>query len=380
MKWIPLWHQAMTMSLFDGRLTGKNKTVFFRVHTPVNGNRLRIRFSNLYGKKDTVIDSAAVFVNGKRCAVTMENRMSITIPKGTQKYSDPLPVPVSAGAEITFAMYWNEYIIDGNAIEEEADLYTGNRTQKEMTFTVPHRRLINRLLGAYTIIPAIDLIEIETEETVKNIVAFGDSITAMSRWTKPLQKRLEETYGGRYILLNSGISGNCLLYKTEGITSDLFGEPGIIRFDRDVLSLDNVHAVIIAIGVNDVSYYTEKTKDIINLESYQKAVTELTERLHEKKIRVIMSTITPRLKCDPKMGVFTAEMEQERLRINEWIRTAGIFDMVIDAEAAVRNHDDQGMFFREDLHQGDHLHPNAEGGRVMAEAYDLEKLTGEQNS
>jgi hypothetical protein len=45
----------------------------------------------------------------------------------------------------------------------------------------------------------------------------------------------------------------------------------------------------------------------------------MTERLHEKKIRVIMSTITPRLKCDLKMGVFNEEMEQERLRINEWI-------------------------------------------------------------
>jgi hypothetical protein len=42
--------------------------------------------------------------------------------------------------------------------------------------------------------------------------------------------------GDRYILLNFGISGNCLLYKTEGITSDLFGDPGIIRFDRDVFS------------------------------------------------------------------------------------------------------------------------------------------------
>ncbi len=52
--------------------------------------------------------------------------------------------------------------------------------------------------------------------------------------------------------------------------------------------------------------------------------------------------------------------------------------MVIDAEAAVCDSDEEGMFFREGLHQGDHLHPNTEGGRVMAEAYDLEELTGEQ--
>ena len=51
---------------------------------------------------------------------------------------------------------------------------------------------------------------------------------------------------------------------------------------------------------------------------------------------------------------------------------------MIDAETAVRDSDEEGMFFQKVLHQGDHLHPNTEGGRVIAEAYDLEELTGEQ--
>ncbi len=33
-------------------------------------------------------------------------------------------------------------------------------------------------------------------------------------------------------------------------------------------------------------------------------------------------------------------------------------------------------FFGEGLHQGDHLHPNAKGGKMLADAFDLEKLTG----
>jgi hypothetical protein len=35
-----------------------------------------------------------------------------------------------------------------------------------------------------------------------------------------------------------------------------------------------------------------------------------------------------------------------------------------------------GLYYREGLHLGDHLHPNAEGGRLLADAYDLEQLTG----
>jgi len=35
-----------------------------------------------------------------------------------------------------------------------------------------------------------------------------------------------------------------------------------------------------------------------------------------------------------------------------------------------------GLYYREGLHLGDHLHPNAEGGRLLADAYDLKQLTG----
>ena len=70
------------------------------------------------------------------------------------------------------------------------------------------------------------------------------------------------------------------------------------------------------------------------------------------------------------------EMEELRLRLNAWIRTAGIFDYVFDAEAVVREERADGLYFREGLHMGDHLHPNEKGGQLLADAYDLELLTG----
>jgi lysophospholipase L1-like esterase len=69
-------------------------------------------------------------------------------------------------------------------------------------------------------------------------------------------------------------------------------------------------------------------------------------------------------------------MEELRLRLNEWIRTAGIFDYVFDAEACVREERKDGCYFAEGLHQGDHLHPNAKGGKILADSYDLVQLTG----
>ena len=89
-----------------------------------------------------------------------------------------------------------------------------------------------------------------------------------------------------------------------------------------------------------------------------------------------MQTITPRLGVSLKMGLYTREKEEIRRQMNDWIRSAGIFDYLFDAEAAVGQERADGLYYREGLHQGDHLHPNAQGGRILADAFDLAKLTG----
>ena len=71
-------------------------------------------------------------------------------------------------------------------------------------------------------------------------------------------------------------------------------------------------------------------------------------------------------------------MEALRLKLNDWIRSAGIFDYLFDAEAVVREQRPDGLYYAESLHQGDHLHPNEKGGRMLANAFDLNQLTGKE--
>ena len=214
---------------------------------------------------------------------------------------------------------------------------------------------------------------------MRAIVAFGDSITAMSQWTRPLAERLAAAYPGEYALLNAGISGNCLLYERSDFFAPVFGDMGINRFARDVLETPDLDTVIFALGVNDVSYLNEKTAGQISLETFSRAVASMTDALHQRGVRVVAQTITPRLGVSIKMGRYRPEMEALRLQLNAWIRSAGIFDYLFDAEAVVRDERPDGFYFAEGLHQGDHLHPNAEGGRLLAEACDLEKLTGKEH-
>ena len=375
--WSLIWHQAMTRSFLSGKAFAWNKTVVFSIPAPVSGDELRIRFSNRFGAAPYAIGSLRVFAGGKSCPVTLNGQRSFLIPTGGVTASDPCVLPVARGEKVQIRLYYTNAILDSNMIEEEANLLPGDQTEQSGNEALCKPALA-KLLGAYNGIPTIEAVEVLTGEPAKAVVAFGDSITAQSRWTKRLAVRLEEAYPGEYALLNSGISGNCLLYEPEGVFGQVFGDKGTARFGRDVLEIPNLDTVIIALGVNDVAYLNEKTSAQISFPAYQNAITDMVDELHRRGVRVCMQTITPRLGVARAMGKYDRNMESLRLVLNNWIRSAGIFDYLFDAEAVVREERPDGVYYAEGLHQGDHLHPNARGGQKLADAFDLGKLTGKE--
>lgn len=374
-KWAMVWHQAMTRSFLDGKAFGWNKTVAFELAAPVAGERVRVRLSNRFGVEPARIGALNVLVDGRAYPLTMDGRRTFSIPVGETCYSDTATIEVARGSKVELRLYYLNAILDSNMIEEGATILRGSHVadKGDLPFQKP---LLAKVMGAYVAVPAVEAIEVLTTEPALAIVAFGDSITALSQWTKPLARRLAQAYPGEYVLLNSGISGNCLLYEPEGIFGPVFGDRGVRRFGRDVLSVPNLHTVIFGLGVNDVAYLTDKTAGQISLAAYEQAVCDIVEQLHERGVRIAMQTITPRLGVARTMGVYTREMEELRLSLNDWIREADIFDYVFDAEAVVRERRDDGWYFRGGIHQGDHLHPNAAGGQLLANAWDLGQLVG----
>ena len=65
----------------------------------------------------------------------------------------------------------------------------------------------------------------------------------------------------------------------------------------------------------------------------------------------------------------TPAAEEKRQAINDWIRTSGAFDAVIDFDAVLRDPDNPA-FIRGDL-TSDGLHPNDAGYQAMADAVPL---------
>jgi lysophospholipase L1-like esterase len=220
-------------------------------------------------------------------------------------------------------------------------------------------------------------IEVEASPGTALVVAIGDSITdgvgstldGNDRWTEFLASRLERNRGPAMAVVNTGIGGNQLL-------RDGLGSSATSRFDRDVLSRSGVtHAIVLA-GVNDLGSHHLNGEDTSEsraklLEDLAAGYRQLVERAHARGICVIGGTLLPYggsdyYRPDPAN-------EADRRRLNQWIRTSGVFDAIADFDAATRD-TAQPARMKKEYDSGDGLHPSPAGFRAMADAVPLEAL------
>ena len=372
MAWTPVWHQAISGALMKGKLFGKKKTVQFTFESQHTSSAMRFCFSNRNADYPYEIGEMAVLAGGKIYPVTLDGKTAFAIQPGGRTCSDEIAVPVQEKETVEVRIFCRNFILDTNMVEESAARYKGNQVSAEV-LPRSERNLVEKVLKANCGVPVIESIEVDVEEPSHVILAFGDSITAMGRWVRPLAKRLYDACGNKYALLNSGISGNCWLTVQENPFAAVYGKKGMDRAAWDVFDRENLHTVIFGLGINDFACLTKDNKDLICFEKFTQTVAEFTEKLHARNARVVMQTITPRCGCS--LGEFTEEMEMLRCQVNTWIRECGLFDYVFDADALVRN-PEKPNFYDDRYHQGDYLHPSEAGGKYLADNFDLEQLTG----
>ncbi|MPM71834.1 hypothetical protein SDC9_118805 [bioreactor metagenome] len=127
-------------------------------------------------------------------------------------------------------------------------------------------------------------------------------------------------------------------------------------------------------GINDIATGKETSEQVI------KGLTEVTQRLKARGIKVIGATLSPTAgRLNTKYD--TAETYERRLAVNHFIRTSNIFDGVVDFEAAVKDPNNPSQMLRDfipnstygslDGKIGDFLHPNRAGFIKMSQAFEL---------
>jgi lysophospholipase L1-like esterase len=147
----------------------------------------------------------------------------------------------------------------------------------------------------------------------------------------------------------------------------------LTRFDRDVLAVPGTRYLIVFEGVNDLGGldrtedHPQNAHDAL-VAAMEDGYRQMVIRAHEHGILVYGGTITPY----GGSGYYhpTPQSEGDRLALNAWIRTSGVFDGVIDFDTAVRDANNPDRLDKAAGSQ-DNLHPGPAGYKRMGEAISL---------
>lgn len=163
-------------------------------------------------------------------------------------------------------------------------------------------------------------------------------------------------------VVDQGLSGNRIL--TDGVGPNALG-----RIDRDVLSHSGVKFAMIFEGANDIGNTpTDPGSQAALVGQMLLGYKQIIRQTHALGVPMFGATITPFGNFGPYAN---PTREQTRQRVNDWIRTSGKFDAVIDFDAVVRDPQNATVIAAE-FDSGDGLHPNAAGYGAMADAFPLD--------
>lgn len=182
-----------------------------------------------------------------------------------------------------------------------------------------------------------------------------------NRWPDQLLDRLQSHPRTAHIaILNQAAGGNRVL-------NDGLGPNAQARMDRDVLAQSGVRGLIVLEGVNDIgtAEATEAAQKKVAADLIA-AYEQIIVRAHAQGIRVYGATLLP---FGGNAGYDDAGGYREAARqtVNEWIRTSCRFDGVADFDLVTRDPQNPRQLLPA-VDDGDHLHLNPAGYKVLADA------------
>jgi lysophospholipase L1-like esterase len=374
----PTWEQDF---VFPTKIPVRahNQTIRQVIRVSLGGSQIRVRFSNEYGAKPLRIGAASVALAGDGSAIVPDTLRTLTfgghaatvLPPGAPLVSDPVDLDVAEAARLAVSLY----------LPDETPLTTFHWDGKQTAYIGSGDLTAHGAISLADTTDARVLLSGVLVNTPNNgtVVVFGDSITdgagvsvdTDARWTDYLARRLAPR---RVSVLNAGISGARLLQDKMGVNASA-------RFMRDVLAQPGVKAVVLLLGINDIAwpgtaFAPEQVRP--SAASLISAYRQIIALAHAHNVRIIGATLTPfegALSGTPLDDYYHADKDAVRHEVNNWIRTGGAFDAIIDFDALLRDPAHPPRLAAQ-FDSGDHLHPGEQGNQAMAEGVDLDALLG----
>jgi len=338
-----------------------NATVRETVRLSAGGRCIRLVFSNRYGHEPVKLGAVRVGPDDDPRAartLTFAGQPGAAILPGATVTSDPVALPVRPLSRLAVTTSLP-------APTTVASFHWG----AQQTMHIDGAPVGGRLF--------LNAVLVESAQPARTVVALGDSITdgngstpdADRRWPDILAQRLAP-HG--VAVANAGISGGRLARDGMGVSA-------LARLEQDVLSQPGVTDVIVLLGINDIGWPGSPFapgERSATLDELTAAYRQLVAASHVRGVRVTAGTLPPfegALAGTPYAGHYSPAKERLRQQLNDWIRTAGVVDAVVDFDAVLRDPARPGRM-RAAFDSGDHLHPGDAGYRAMAGAVDIGPL------
>lgn len=338
------------------------------VRLSIAARAIRVRFSNEFSATELHIGEAHIALASENGDIVPDSdhvlafsgRQSAVIPAGAPLLSDPVDWSIPAHSKIAVTIFYPDA-----TVPPAHTLYALN------AWAAPGNQAgAQALMDAITARSGNHLSEVDVvpQGGIHTVVCFGDSITegvastvgAFRGWPDRLAERLQaNSFTRGWSVVNAGIGSNRLLHDTPSTSA-------LSRFDRDVLAVPGVSKVIISMGINDIQYSRRNPVESVSADDMIAAMGQLIARARARGVGVIGGTITP----FEGSGSYSPDGEAMRSKVNEWIRSSGAFDGVIDFDRAIRDPLRPAQLLAT-ADSGGRLHPNDAGYALMGDAIDL---------
>jgi lysophospholipase L1-like esterase len=372
-SWVGTWSAAANGGVSSTGYAGY--TIRNLVHTSLGGARIRVKLSNAFGTAPVLfahttvglqrLPGSAAIAPGTLRDVTFGGSDSVTVPAGAELSSDPVDLPLGDDADLFVTTFTPDPSgpVTYHSLGVTTSYYSTDGTDHAGDLAADGLPLTTQ---AWHYVTEVDVEPASAQ--AGSVVTLGDSITdgyastpgADRRWPDRLAARLHSADGPAhgFGVLNAGISGNRVLLDGAGVRATA-------RLDRDVLQRAGARTLIVLEGINDI----QQTPHQLDPNQIIAGLHDIADRAHAAGLRVLGGTILP----FEGWNTYDAGEEAARQGVNDWIRGSGVFDAVVDFDAAVRDPaDPHRMLPRYD--SGDHLHPGDAGYQAMADAVDLAAL------
>jgi len=351
--------------------TVSNQTLRQIVHTSIGGSKVRVVLSNAYGTAPVQIGGGSVALRDRDASIQpaslktllFDGSPAAIILAGATLVSDPIDLRLAPLSDLAIDLF-----VPGDLGVGPSPVTTHNGASQTNYVSETGNHVGDPAMtaslrpGAWFLIARV---EVMAPAGTMAVATFGDSITdgALSsldmnnRWPDILARRLAARKGPGVGVLNAGISGNRVL-------GDGAGTSALSRFDKDVLMQTGVTHVVVMEGINDIGLArSNPTPSAADLIAGHK---QLIERAHARGLKIYGATLTPY----DGAAYYSPEGEAKRQALNEWIRTSGAYDGVVDFDKATRDPAAPSRFLPA-YDSGDHLHPGDAGYTAMGNAVDL---------